>query len=80
MNEDSLENFVRGSLKAINPSVTEETIKEVLDKTREMLQDPVGLAKHLQGASFGKQKMTTDDFLNKAVNEAGKRLRNEEEE
>jgi len=80
MNEDSLENFVRGSLKAINPSVTEETIKEVLAKTKEMLHDPVALAKHLEGASFGKQKMTTDDFLNKAVNEAGKRLRQEEEE
>jgi len=77
---DNLDKFVSESLKAINPSVTEETIKEVQDKTRKMLQDPEALSKHLNGLNFGQQIQTTDDFLNKAINEAGRRLREGEEE
>jgi len=78
--EDSLDKFVKKSLKAINPSVTDETIEEVQTQTRRVIIDPSELAKALDIVVKGDTIKTTDDYLDQAIHNAGKKLREGEEE
>ena len=80
MSEDNLDNFVKKTIKAIDPSATDETIKEVQEKTRIVLDSPEKLSEALSRVQIGDKIKTTDDFITEAINEAGRKLREGEED